>query len=225
MFRLLAVVLVCALLPQAGRAQDTSSPPPPDAPVVAPPLVSAPDDVEPEEGEPGVATAASRRAEEDAPVSTGPRIILETLSGGAGTFAGGLVGALSGILLTDCAILEGDCTAAALMGLGGMALGAAVATYAAGSLMKGRGGFMSTLIGSILGTGAGLLLVSADNGDGLGTVGLLALPAIGSMAGYELSRNLEDPARVTVTGPSLALTPGFGTTPHGGFMGGLSGRF
>lgn len=225
MFRLVAVVLVCALLPQAGRAQDTSSPPPPDAPVVAPPLVSAPEDVEPEPSEPGVATAASRRAEEDKPVSTGPRIILETLSGGAGTFAGGLVGVLVGIATTDCAILAGDCTSTAVMGLGGMTLGAAIGTYAAGSLMKGRGGFLSTLLGSVLGMGAGMLLVSADGGDGVGIVGLLALPALGSMAGYELSRTQEDPSRFSLTGPSVPVAPSFGTTPHGGFMGGLSGRF
>ncbi|MFP2924461.1 hypothetical protein ACLESO_04440 [Pyxidicoccus sp. 3LG] len=48
------------------------------------------------------------------------------------------------------------------LGLGGMALGATGATYAAGSLMKGESSLLGTFIGSALGTGAELILLMAE---------------------------------------------------------------
>lgn len=232
MYRLTTLALLCVLLPAAGLAQSPPPSPPPDAPVAAPPLVSAPEEVEPEEPfAPGPEGVAAAREEPGPP--TGVRILVGTLAGGAGTLTGGLVGGMVGIATSDnCGIIEGDCTFAGVFALSGMALGAATGTYIAGRLMKGGGSFFGTLLGSTLGTGAGLLMVvaGADSGDGtLGLIGLLALPAVGAVTGYELSRVLESPTRfsLTVTHESseVPVVPVIGTTPHGGFMGGLTGRF
>jgi hypothetical protein len=93
--------------------------------------------------------------------------------------------------------------------------------------MKGRGGFLGTLAGAGAGTGAGLLLLLADGEDPtMGVLALLTLPGIGAMVGYELTGSREPPRfSLTVTHESPTLVPVIGPTPHGGFMGGLSGRF
>ncbi|NMO15068.1 acid shock protein [Pyxidicoccus fallax] len=231
MSRLFALVLVCALLPHVGLAQDTVTPAPPeDAPVVAPPLVSAPDEVELEPPAPEEAPDAPVKAGEAPGVPAPTRVIVETLSGGAGMFVGGLAGLVLGVVTTECAISEGDCNSTVVMGLGGMTLGAAITTYAVGSLMKGRGGFFGTLLGALLGTGSGVVVAAAGGDDTLGTAALFSLPALGAMAGYELSRSLElppvpSPPRLSRTDSRGLLAPTFGTTPRGGFMGGVAGRF
>lgn len=226
MSRLLALALVCALLPRSGLAQasDTRTPPD-DAPVVAPPLVSAPDEVEPAPLEPRTERDAPVQAVEEAGVPAVPRVVLELLAGGAGSVAGGLVGVIAGILLSDCDIFESDCPEVVVSGLVGLALGPTLTTYAAGSLMKGRGGFLGTLIGAAAGTGAGLLLLFADNDDTIGPFSLLAMPAIGATMGYELSKVFPVSSSFSLTGPSIPVAPAFGTTRHGGFVGGLTGRF
>lgn len=224
MFRLFVVLFMCALLPRWALAQDTASPPPTDDSLVAPPLVDAPEQVEPESFIPEPLEPESMRAEEG--VSTLPRIVLETLSGGAGMVAGGLGGLVLGIGMTDCSIFESDCTAAAVFGLSGMAIGSALATWGAGSLMKGRGGFLSSLLGALLGTGAGLIMVSVDD-DALGPLGLISMPVVGAVAGYELSRlpNVGPSSHFSLTEDRVPVIPAFGTTPRGGFMGGVAGRF
>jgi hypothetical protein len=162
----------------------------------------------------------------DEGIPAAPRIVLETLSGGAGMMVGGLAGLVAGVVATECSIFETDCTVAAAFGLSGMALGATFATWGVGSAMRGRGGFLSTLIGALLGTGAGLLALSADQ-DVLGPVGLLSLPAIGAVVGFELSgsTDLGPSSHFSLMGGRVPVTPSFGTTPHGGFMGGVAGRF
>jgi hypothetical protein len=224
MSRLLVVLFVCALLPRQALAQDTASPAPTEDSVVAPPLVPAPEQVEPEPFAPTSVQPEPLKADEGIP--TAPRIVLETLSGGAGMMVGGLAGLVAGVVATECSIFETDCTAAALFGLSGMALGATFATWGVGKAMRGRGGFLSTLIGALLGTGAGLVAVASDQ-DTLGPIGLLTLPAFGAVVGFELSGST-DPgpsSHFSLTGDRLPLTPAFGTTPHGGFMGGVVGRF
>jgi hypothetical protein len=224
MSRLLAVLFVCALLPRWALAQDTAFPTPTDDSVVAPPLVPAPEHVEPESFAPTSVQPEPMNADEGIPAA--PRIVLETLSGGAGMMVGGLAGLVAGMVATECSIFETDCTAAAAFGLSGMALGATFATWGVGKALRGRGGFLSTLIGALLGTGAGLIAVSADQ-DVLGPVGLLSLPAIGAMVGFELSgsTDLGPSSHFSLMGGRVPVTPSFGTTPHGGFMGGVAGRF
>jgi hypothetical protein len=226
MFRITTlVVLMCALLPRWGLAQDTGTAVAPEDSLVAPPLVPAPEQVEPEAFEPAAMTSALDQPQEAKGMPAAPRILLETLSGGAGMVAGGLGGLVLGIVTTDCALFESDCSAAVAFALSGMALGSALATWGAGSLMNGKGGFLSTLLGAVLGTGAGLIAVSADQDGTLAPIALLSLPAVGAMAGFELSRHLEQPSRFSLTGGRVPVAPTFGTTPHGGFMGGVSGRF
>lgn len=228
MVRLLLVVMVCALLPRWALAQDTAAPTPTDETLVAPPLVPAPEQEAPEESEASAVAVPEAALPAQAPegMPTGPRILLETLAGGAGTFAGGLGGLVLGIIATDCSLFETDCTAAAVMGLSGMALGTAFSTWGAGSLMRGRGGLFSTLLGAVLGTGAGLVLLAADT-DELGGIGLLALPTVGAVMGYELSHHadLGPSSHFSLTQERMPVVPTFGTTQHGGFMGGVAGRF
>jgi len=230
MSRILALVLMCALLPRWALAQDTGTPLLPDDSLVAPPLVPAPEQVEPPKDAEPVATtpAPSRgRPREEGGVSSANRILLETLSGGAGTVAGGLGGLVLGITATDCALFESDCTEAIIFTLSGMTLGSALATWGAGSLMNGKGGFLSTLLGALLGTGGGLLAVAADRGGTLGAIALLSLPAIGAVTGFELSRHVGtgNPPPFSLTRARVPMAPAFGTTPHGGFMGGVAGHF
>jgi hypothetical protein len=221
MFRLTALVLMCALLPRWALAQDTDAPLRQDDAVVAPPLVSAPEDVEPGPTEP---LAAQARREEGVP--TVPRILLETLSGGAGMAVGGIAGLVGGVVATECSFFETDCTAAVVFALSGMALGATLGTWGAGSLMRGKGGFWGTLLGALLGTGAGLVALSVDQ-DALGPIGLLSLPAIGAVTGYELSRHAgdSDVTRFSLEAGPAPVVPSVGTTLHGGVVGGVTGRF
>ncbi len=226
MFRTCALVLMCALLPRWALARDTDAPVRQEDAVAAPPLVSAPEEVEPEALEPGSVEPLVAHVREEKGVPAAPRILLETLSGGAGMVAGGLVGLVGGVLATECSLFETDCTAAALFALSGMTLGSALATWGAGILMNGRGGFFSTLVGALLGTGAGLVAISVDQ-DTLGPIGLLSLPAIGAMTGYELSQlgEVETTLSPALRKDRLPVTPAFGTTPRWGFMGGVAGSF
>ncbi|WP_163997438.1 hypothetical protein [Pyxidicoccus caerfyrddinensis] len=224
MSRLLAILFVCALLPRQALAQDTASPAPTDDSLVAPPLVPAPEQAEPESFAPTSVRPEPLKADEGIPAA--PRILLETLSGGAGMMVGGLAGLVVGVVTTECSLFETDCTTAALFGLSGMALGATFATWGVGKAMRGRGGLLSTLIGALIGTGAGLFALSVDN-DTLGPIGLLSLPAMGAVVGFELSGST-DPgpsSHFSLTAGRLPVTPAFGPTPHGGFMGGVTGRF
>jgi hypothetical protein len=53
------------------------------------------------------------------------------------------------------------------------------------------------------------------------------MPTFGAVVGFELSGS-GDPApdsHFSLTGDRAPVVPSFGTTPHGGFMGGISGRF
>jgi hypothetical protein len=148
-------------------------------------------------------------------------MLLEALAGGTGTLLGGAAGVAAAVALTSCDFIEGDCTTANALTLSGIALGAASGTYLAGRLMKGRGRFLGTLIGSSAGTGAGLLLLLADGDDPtMGVLALLLLPGLGAMAGYESTHASQEPPR-----SSLTFIPVLGPTPRGGFLGGLSGRF
>jgi hypothetical protein len=224
---LLLLALVCALLPRSGLAQtpDTRSPPD-DAPVVAPPLVSASDEVEPAPPEPPPITGAPVQTVEEPRVSAVPRVILELLAGGAGSLSGGILGVIAGVVISGCNIFDDTCPGVAAAGLVGLALGPTLTTYTAGSLMKGRGSFLGTLIGAAVGTGTGLLLILSDNdGDTIGPLSLMAMPAIGATMGYELSRVFPVSSSFSLTGPSVPVAPAFGTTRHGGFVGGLTGRF
>ncbi|MFP2910639.1 hypothetical protein ACLESD_37480 [Pyxidicoccus sp. 3LFB2] len=226
MFRVLtSIILMCALLPRWALAQDTHTAVPPEDSLVAPPLVPAPEEVEPEATEPMAPDSVSGEAPEARGMPTAPRILLETLSGGAGMFVGGVGGLVIGIVATECSPFESDCSEAVIFALSGMAAGSALATWGAGSLMKGQGGFLSTLLGATLGTGAGLIAIAADPDGTLAPIALLTLPALGAMAGFELSRHLAPPSRFSLPGSQAPVAPVFGPTPRGGFMGGVAGRF
>ncbi|MCP3140894.1 hypothetical protein [Pyxidicoccus xibeiensis] len=224
MSRLLALLLVCALLPRPGLTQDTPAPTPTDETLVAPPLVPAPEHVEPEPLAPPKPTPT--REEKGGGMPTLPRIVLETLAGGAGMVVGGLLGAFLGIATSDCAILEGDCSSTGVLALAGMSLGATSATYATGTWMKGEGSLLGSFIGGALGTCAGLLIVGSNGPDeAAGAIALFSLPAIGAVAGYELGRFAQPDTGFSLTEGRVRLMPAVSASPGGGVMGGLVGRF
>ncbi|QSQ27212.1 hypothetical protein JY651_20855 [Pyxidicoccus parkwayensis] len=224
MVRFLAVLMVCALLPRWALAQDIAAPAPKDEPVLAPPLVPAPEQVEPEPFVPVAGPPEALQASEGMPAV--PRILLETVAGGAGMAVVGTGGFALGVVTTECDLFETDCSAAFIMGLSGMVLGSAIGTWSSGSLMKGRGGFFSTMLGAILGTGAGILMLAVED-DTLGAIGLLGMPTVGAVLGYELSGSVgsSPDSHFSLTKERAPVVPSFGTTPHGGFVGGISGRF
>ncbi|MFY2558137.1 hypothetical protein ACN469_10935 [Corallococcus terminator] len=229
---LLAVLLLGAVLPREVLAQqeDAQAPTTPGESVQAPPLISAPDDVEPAPFVPPRSPGAEAPL---TPVKTGmpavPRVIIETAAGGVGMVGGGLLAFFGGALTGTCSLREDDCVLPVIAGFTGMALGATMGTYAAGGVMKGRGSLLATLVGGLAGTGAGALgFFARDGADVFGLISFLALPPIGAMLGYEFSRS-EPPAvsRLSQTPSQGAPMPTFtfGTTPHGGLMGGVAGRF
>ncbi|NVJ27881.1 hypothetical protein HUW62_42425 [Myxococcus sp. AM011] len=93
-----------------------------------------------------------------------------------------------------------------------------------GALMKGRGSLLATLAG----TGAGVLgFFARDGADLFGIISILALPPLGAVMGYELSRS--EPPMVSRLSQTRGLgapmpTFTFGVTPHGGRMGGVAGQ-
>ncbi|NTX08392.1 hypothetical protein [Myxococcus sp. CA040A] len=221
---LLAVLLLGAVLPWEVLAREDAQAP---TTVQAPPLIAAPDDVEPAPFVPQRPPLAE--APEKAGVSTVPRVMIETVAGGLGMVGGGVLALLGGTLVGDCAFIDEDCALPIVAGFAGMALGSAMGTYAAGSVMRGRGSLLATVVGGLAGTGAGALGFFANEGaDAFGIITLLALPPIGAMLGYELSRS-EPPAvsRFSQTRSQGAPLPTFTfrVTPHGGLMGGVAGRF
>ncbi|NTX14651.1 hypothetical protein HUA76_28035 [Myxococcus sp. CA056] len=229
---LLAVLLLGAVLPREVLAQqeDVQAPTTQGESVQAPPLIAAPDNVEPAPFVPPRSPGAEAPLP---PVKAGmpavPRVIIEATAGGLGMVAGGLLAFSGGALTGNCSLLEDDCVLPIIAGFTGMALGAAMGTYAAGSVMKGRGSLVATLVGGLAGTGAGVLgFFARDGADLFGIITIFALPPIGAMLGYELSRS-EPPAvsRFSQTRNQGAPLPAFTfrVTPHGGLMGGVAGRF
>lgn len=236
------VLLLCVLLPglalafqEPGAApsepaseEDVTAPaqPAPDESVPAPPLVPAEAAPAPD------VPAAPRQALEprqDSPVPLGTRVFGELL-GASVTGATGLI--MGGIVANNLSSCEGEgCILDVFLGaLIGAAAAVPVGVYGAGRLM-GVQADASALGGSYLGMGLGggaalavSLLIAEDS-----EVNILAVPVtavVGAIVGFEVAASLSDSdAPAPRPGPALLLTPTLGTTPRGGFMGGLSGRF
>ncbi len=151
----------------------------------------------------------------DSGVSAG-RVMFELLGG----MIGGVGGALAGGLVTgafvaafnDCADASTACgLVATAIFIPSVAVGMALGVYGFGKVLGGKGRFLPALYGVAAGAGAGLLLGVASNSGAMLAVGLVLVPIVGGIVGYELSH--------------AQWAPLVGTTAHGGFVGGLSGRF
>ncbi|WP_164007333.1 hypothetical protein [Pyxidicoccus trucidator] len=164
------------------------------------------------------------------------RGLLESLGAGATGAVGGVLGMVALVGVSDCG--SEDCLGPILFGaLGGAALGLPLGVFAVGRLLGVRGGLGSSYLGMLVGGGGALLasvLINSSIENGDGSVVLLSVPlaaVLGSVVGFELSEDLSpsqsrpEPRRGPSSSPALLLVPSAGTTPHGGFIGGFSGRF
>ncbi|MCE9672487.1 hypothetical protein LY474_32235 [Myxococcus stipitatus] len=246
---LVVLAVLCASLPAIGFAQDAPiQAPPPVESLQAPPLVSAPDVVEdaplvvtPDEGAresaldiPRSPPPAVRPARRPWRMPQAARLAIETAAGSMGSTGAGFLGLIPGVLLADnCdGLVDDSCAEAWLTGGAGMAIGATLGVYFSGTIMKERGSFWSTLMGAIVGAGSGVLTFAAfdDTNDGLAVLGLLALPPVGAVIGYELGlephpSELATMVPATGAASTVRLIPSVGSTRHGGIMGGIVGSF
>jgi hypothetical protein len=162
-----------------------------------------------------------------------PRILAEAFGGVLGGVGMGIVGLLAGAsALEDVSCSSGEVCLATLLiitvpaAFVGIPLGVGYAAEGLG----GRGQFLPSLGGTLLGTGAGLIygLTSEDTG-GL-VASLIIGPVLGAIVGYELSHAMnQSHAYAARAGPSSRtgprVVPVFGATPRGGLLGGLAGSF
>jgi hypothetical protein len=212
-----------------------------------PPLVPAPEPAE----QPPPAAKQPPPAGESIPYEYEPelqsdpiatRIMLELLGGTVGG-AGGIVvgGFVVGLLYAatgGCNDATPVCGIAALVILGpAISIGVALGVSSFGRYLDGEGEFTSTLIGFGVGVGVALLASVVTTSETVLTVGIVAGPIIGAVIGYEISHaqamraRKKAPEKKRKTGDEYAAltgpgwSPMVGTTPHGGFFGGLSGRF
>ncbi|ADO74368.1 hypothetical protein [Stigmatella aurantiaca] len=226
----LALMAPCLGLAQPADAPALSPPTNPDT-LPPPPLVSAPK--EPEAPHPPAVLFPHqwKPSEPQGPGLVAGRLMLELLAGAAG---GAGMGAVS--FLVGASVISGACDGDSLdcfvplfmMGGAGALIGVPLGVYGAGKLMKGRGQFWPTLIGTVAGAGLGLAgALASQNGTAL-ILGLSAGPVVGAIVGYEISHLVPGfPTRPGTVRPGLGLSmlPSFAATPGGGVLGGLSGRF
>lgn len=220
MFALLAFpMLAAAQQPDAPVAASQESTPPPltgTAPAPVPP---------PSQGE-----LIPHRLEQQKPFPSAPRFVGEALVGTVAGAGGGILGYLVGSPLTKCNIFDdvcdgGEAFSVVVPTLAGVGLFSSLAVYGVGSLLDGRGTLSSTMMGGFVGTGLGLLATAL-----VGYGGILAVPplaAIGALIAFEDSGAPREPegVKLSLAGTGLQMVPVLGTTPQGGFIGGLAGRF
>ncbi|MDC0709937.1 hypothetical protein POL68_15795 [Stigmatella sp. ncwal1] len=226
----LALLAPCVGLAQPADAPALSSPTNPDT-LPPPPLVSAPKEAE--EPRPSAVLFPHRLepAQPQGPGLIASRLMLELLAGAAGGVG---IGAVS--FLVGASVISGACNGDSLdcfvplfmMGGAGALIGVPLGVYGAGKLMKGRGQFWPTLIGTVAGAGLGLVSALASQDGTAFILGLSAGPVLGALAGYEIShwvpRFPTSPSR-GLPGRGVSMLPALLATPGGGLLGGLSGRF
>lgn len=116
------------------------------------------------------------------------RILLEGVGGLAGGLAFGVAAGFAGLALACPSGLEPSPSCLRGIGWGalaGVALAAPPGVFLSGRLLHGGGSFLPTLGGGLLGIGAVLLI--APYAPALLPLLVFGLPAVGSVAGYELS--------------------------------------
>ncbi|WP_226994200.1 GlsB/YeaQ/YmgE family stress response membrane protein [Myxococcus hansupus] len=163
------------------------------------------------------------------PADPVPRITVEFASGVAGGLAAGTAGLVLGFLLGSATVGCDECAiVAAVGGSSGVLLGIPAGTYLGGRMMGGKGSFLGTLGGSLVGWGA-FALGTAVVGDrdinpGIAVV-MLMLPIAGAVTGYELSsqRNILKESQREASS-QVRLVPVAGMTSHGARLG-LMGSF
>jgi hypothetical protein len=215
-------VLLVVLVPFLGQAQDFSAPS--DSPLAPPPLVSAPQGSMPEH--PHGARLLTEDEEEG--LSQEVRIGLEAGMSLVGAVLGGYLGDAGAHLVHP----KWDIRFYASMVLASGTLVMTTAVYGAGTLAGGRGRFLPTLLGGVLGAvlpgvlySTGMLTTRTPNEVALlGLLGLVGLA--GPVVGYELSHSAapapKRPGPSASTGPRVY--PVLSASTEGGTLG-LVGQF
>jgi len=206
-----ASLLFCVLVPGSARAQQE------DAPLSPPPLVVAAEEA------PADTAPRARFLEDAPPAPSGPavhpaaRITLEALGGAVGGAGLGMLGAMGGCLLASVGDTSGGwaCLGGILMGGvlgvgGGIPLGGSLT----GMLLGAHGSPLLSVLGTLAGGVAGILLGSTNSA--LASQGFLlaALPLAGGVLGYELG-GLGGPAPLASSGGGLRLQPRVALSPDG----------
>jgi hypothetical protein len=217
---------------ETGRTPAPELTPPPLISAPAPDRTSPPAD-EPPRGEDAPSPAVSEQALPGRaampPKNPVPRVAVELVGGATGGLLAGTVGLATGYVLALPTVGCDDCHVVAFVGgFTGVLLGIPAGTWVGGRLMGGKGQFLATAGGSLVGWGGLLLgsLLLGDAGDNdVLSLGLLLMPMVGATAGYELS----NPSELgTATAPRAAervqVLPVAGMTEQGPRLG-LMGRF
>ncbi|QQR43229.1 GlsB/YeaQ/YmgE family stress response membrane protein [Myxococcus xanthus] len=158
-----------------------------------------------------------------------PRVAVEFLGGASGGIIAGSLGLITGFFVGASTVGCDECgIVASVGGLTGVVVGIPAGTWLGGKLMGGRGTFLATAGGSLIGWGGALvgsaLLGIGDNEPG-GAVFLLLLPVVGAVAGYELSSPGEERPALTRKAPStFQVVPVAGMGERGPRLG-LAGSF
>jgi|GEM_PF-6126103 len=164
----------------------------------------------------------------------GLRLLVEFLFGGTGGVVVGFGGLIGGLGAGSCALNEacssdGDDLAATSVILTSFTVGTTLGVYGAGVLLGGRGSYLPTLAGGVLGVVTGAAIFYSNRN--FATLALLlGGPLVGSMVSYELSHGYAPPGPELPAGKPRAETglqwvPVIAATPAGGLLGGLAGRF
>ncbi|WP_163998097.1 GlsB/YeaQ/YmgE family stress response membrane protein [Pyxidicoccus caerfyrddinensis] len=174
--------------------------------------------------EPARPGRAAARAED--PV---PRVAVELVGGTAGGIVAGTVGLVAGYLLALPTVGCDDCRVVSLVGgFTGVLIGIPAGTWVGGRLMGGKGQFLATAGGSLVGWGGallGTLVLDTGDSDAL-SLALLVMPIAGATVGYELSQAsaLAAPPPPVSRQSQVRVVPLAGMTEHGPRLG-LMGRF
>lgn len=158
-----------------------------------------------------------------------PRVAVEVVGGIAGGVVAGTVGVAAGYLLAAPTVGCDECRVVAFVGgFTGVLLGIPAGTWLGGNVMGGKGRFLYTAGGSLVGWGGALLgslLLGASSEDDAVALALLVLPIVGATTGYELSYADERKAPAPrAEGLRVQVVPLAGMTERGPRLG-LMGRF
>lgn len=222
---LVSVLLLCALSPLPGLAQESSPPPLISAPD-APPAPSQDAPVAEESPEKPKGEIIPRDWKPEGTVHKTGRIVLESL---AGLLLGGLGVIPGAALILDTVTCEGcessgQFLAGTALGLVGVSMGSVLGVWLVGSLMGAEGQFLGTLRGAGIAALVGILATAAFSGSGALLIPLITLPLVGAVIGYESSHGEELERRAAEAG-RVTVLPTLGVSPSGGVVAGLVGRF
>ncbi len=206
--------------------------PPPPQPAPSPPPPSQASEAEAPKGEIIPRNLTPWRATPD---NAALRLVVSPWSGVIVGMMGMMIGSIPTALvalpfcgnLTDfdedppCAVAIG--TGLALTYAGGVTAGVALM----GKVFGGKGDLMMTFFSALAGAAVGAGIGIASQSVGVLILGMALGPIIGATVAYELSHSMNtQPSGLRPQARSgFGVMPVVGTTPRGGILGGLAGRF